>query len=309
MKRILALVFFCLLLSVNCWAQETNSGTPATKEEVVAYLQAVHIRDAMKTMMCAMSEPLHQMMNQHILTLNDQGSLPPDFEERVNKRLDELMNGMPLDEMIEAMVPTYQKHFTKEDLDILVAFYSSSTGQKVVQEMPAMMAEAMQSAKPVIEKWSETGKQRMQREVAQMMLEQNPAQPASDGAGASTSSSPAANTADASGSSGAASAPPPADSSRPLRVGGNVMEAKKTNNASPVYPQVAKVAHIQRTVLLRAIIGKNGSAEELQFISGPPLLMRAAMDAVRQWQYSPTLLNGKPVRVDTQIQVTFSLGG
>jgi periplasmic protein TonB len=92
-------------------------------------------------------------------------------------------------------------------------------------------------------------------------------------------------------------------------VGGNVMDAKKTRNVLPVYPQIAKTAHIQGTVMLHAIIDKDGSIQELQYLSGPPLLMRAAMDAVRQWKYSPTLLNGEAVPVETQIQVIFSLGG
>jgi TonB family protein len=226
------------------------------------------------------------------------------------------MSGMPIDEMLAAMAPTYQNHLTKEDLDILVAFYSSPTGQKVFQEMPAMTTEGIQSAKPVIDKWSESVKQQMQREVAQMMLERNPAQPATDGASGasgpmgSISAASAVDTPGGSGATPAAGAPPrPADSSKPLRVGGNVMDAKKTNNVLPVYPQIAKTAHVQGTVLLHAIIGKDGSVEELQFISGPPLLMRAAMDAVRQWQYSSTLLKGEPVRVETQIQVIFALGG
>jgi periplasmic protein TonB len=103
--------------------------------------------------------------------------------------------------------------------------------------------------------------------------------------------------------------PPPPKSNKPLRVGGNVMDAKKTRNVMPVYPQIAKTAHIQGTVLLHAIIDKDGSIQELQYLSGPPLLMRAAMDAVRQWKYSPTLLNGEAVPVETQIQVIFSLGG
>jgi protein TonB len=103
--------------------------------------------------------------------------------------------------------------------------------------------------------------------------------------------------------------PPPKASNKPYRVGGNVMEAKKTRNVLPVYPQIAKTAHIQGTVLLHAIIDKDGSIQELQYISGPPLLMRAAMDAVRQWKYQPTLLNGEAVSVDTSIQVIFSLGG
>lgn len=103
-------------------------------------------------------------------------------------------------------------------------------------------------------------------------------------------------------------APPPEDSTKPLRVGGNVMNAKKIHNVAPVYPQIAKTGGVQGTVLLHTIIAKDGSIQELQYISGPPLLMRAAMDTVRQWRYSPTLLKGKPQRVETQIAVIFSLG-
>jgi protein TonB len=77
----------------------------------------------------------------------------------------------------------------------------------------------------------------------------------------------------------------------------------------PLYPQIAKTAHVQGTVLLHAIIAKDGSVQELQYVSGPPLLMKAAMDAVREWRYQPTLLNGEPVEVETTISVIFSLGG
>jgi TonB family protein len=106
---------------------------------------------------------------------------------------------------------------------------------------------------------------------------------------------------------GGSRTPPPSPSDAPLRLGGNVMDAKKIRNVLPVYPPIAKTAHIQGTVLLNAIIGKDGSVEELQYISGPALLMRAAMDAVRQWQYQPMLVQGAPVRVETQVQVIFSL--
>jgi protein TonB len=77
----------------------------------------------------------------------------------------------------------------------------------------------------------------------------------------------------------------------------------------PIYPQIAKTAHVQGTVILHAVIAKDGSVSELQYISGPPLLMKSAMDAVREWKYQPTLLNGEPVEVDTTISVIFTLGG
>jgi periplasmic protein TonB len=103
--------------------------------------------------------------------------------------------------------------------------------------------------------------------------------------------------------------PPPKPTQQRIRVGGAVQQAKMIRQVQPVYPQIAKTAHVQGTVVLHAIIAKDGTIQELQYISGPPLLMRAAMDAVRQWRYAPTLLNGDPVEVDTTISVIFTLGG
>ncbi|HXW61082.1 MAG TPA: energy transducer TonB [Candidatus Acidoferrales bacterium] len=103
--------------------------------------------------------------------------------------------------------------------------------------------------------------------------------------------------------------PPPKPTQTRIRVGGNVQGAKLVHQVQPIYPQIAKTAHVSGTVLLHAIIAKDGSIQELQYVSGPPLLMRAAMDAVHEWRYQPTLLNGEPVEVDTTIQVVFTLGG
>jgi len=103
--------------------------------------------------------------------------------------------------------------------------------------------------------------------------------------------------------------PPPKPTQTRIKVGGQVAAAKLMHQVLPTYPAIAKTAHVSGTVRLHAIISKDGSIQELQYISGPPLLMRAAMDAVKQWKYSPTLLNGEAVPVETQIQVIFSLGG
>jgi protein TonB len=102
--------------------------------------------------------------------------------------------------------------------------------------------------------------------------------------------------------------PPPPKSNRPLRVGGNVQQANLLRQVTPLYPPIAKTAHISGTVVLHAIISKDGTIEQLEYISGPPLLMKNAMDAVRQWRYRPTMLNGEPVEVDTTVSVVFTLG-
>jgi len=108
----------------------------------------------------------------------------------------------------------------------------------------------------------------------------------------------------------AAAPPPPPKAATPnrIKVGGAVQAASLVKKVTPEYPPIAKTAHVQGTVVLRAIIAKDGSVEQLQFVTGPPLLMASAMSAVKEWKYKPTTLNGQPVEVDTTVQVVFSLG-
>jgi protein TonB len=87
------------------------------------------------------------------------------------------------------------------------------------------------------------------------------------------------------------------------------MEAYLVHRVQPEYPPIAKAARIQGQVLLRAVIAKDGSIENLRVVSGHPMLVTSALNAVRQWQYRPYLLNGDAVEVDTQITVNFVLTG
>jgi periplasmic protein TonB len=109
------------------------------------------------------------------------------------------------------------------------------------------------------------------------------------------------------GGLGAAPPPPKPKQTGPLRVGGNVQAARIINRIQPIYPPLARQTRISGTVRLHAIIGKDGTIQSLEVMSGHPLLQQAALDAVRQWRYQPTLLNGEPVDVDTTIDVIFSL--
>lgn len=92
-----------------------------------------------------------------------------------------------------------------------------------------------------------------------------------------------------------------------IRVGGNVQQAKLVRQPRPVYPPLARQARIQGQVRLTAVIARDGTIQELQVVSGHPLLVPAALEAVKQWVYQPTLLNGEPVEVITQIDVNFTL--
>src|SRR5215472_8174360 len=92
-----------------------------------------------------------------------------------------------------------------------------------------------------------------------------------------------------------------------ITIGGNVQQAKLVRQPKPVYPALAKQARTSGVVHLAAVISSNGTIQDLKLISGHPLLVQAAMEAVKQWVYQPTLLNGEPVEVQTQIDVNFTL--
>jgi len=92
-----------------------------------------------------------------------------------------------------------------------------------------------------------------------------------------------------------------------IKVGGNVQAAMVLKRVQPVYPALAKSARVSGVVHLAAIIAKDGTIQELHSLGGPALLITAAMDAVKQWVYRPTLLNGEPVQVETTIDVNFTL--
>ena len=103
----------------------------------------------------------------------------------------------------------------------------------------------------------------------------------------------------------AAAAPQPAE--EPLLRTPSIPEWKLLRKVDPQYPSTALQHRIQGIVRFNATIGKDGHIERLRLVSGHPLLVRAAREAVQQWIYRPTVLGGRPVRVITQIEVPFQL--
>src|SRR5271157_3230402 len=196
MKQLLALIAFCLVFVASGLArqaqpappaqpapqaqsaqpaQASGPDSPATKEDVEAYFQVMHSLEMMTKMMDAMSTPIHQMVHQEYL--RNKEKLPADFEARQDKEIDDLMKNMPFDEIYQAMIPSYQKHLTKGDLQAMVAFYTSPAGQKLLNEMPAIMSDAMQAAMPIMQRYIDTVQARVQQEI-QVALKQGPNPPA-----------------------------------------------------------------------------------------------------------------------------------
>ena len=102
--------------------------------------------------------------------------------------------------------------------------------------------------------------------------------------------------------------PPAAMNSRtPIRVGGRVRPPRMVYRAAPVYPVLAKATHLQGVVQIDSVIDAEGNVVEMKAVSGPPLLIQAALDAVKQWKFEPTYLNDQPVSVQLVVTVTFQL--
>jgi len=101
--------------------------------------------------------------------------------------------------------------------------------------------------------------------------------------------------------------PPPPPPVAPVRVGGNIKPPTKTRDVKPVYPAIAQSARVQGVVIIEATIGPDGKVKDAKVLRSIPLLDQAALDAVRQWEFTPTLLNGVPVPVIMTVTVNFTL--
>jgi protein TonB len=101
--------------------------------------------------------------------------------------------------------------------------------------------------------------------------------------------------------------PPPAPITRTFRTS-SILEGSLIRRAQPVYPPLARMARIQGSVIVAAVISKAGTMERVQVVSGHPMLIPAAVDAVSLWRYRPYILNGEAIEVETQITVNFVLG-
>jgi len=168
MRRFQTAFAVCLILGLAVSSASAQQPA-ATKEDIERVFQAMHLRDTMKGMMDAIVKQQRQLMHDQFAKTAATAKLPPDFESKMNKLLDDTMKNFPYEEMIQVMTPVYQKHLTKDDADAMVAFYSTPTGQKLIRELPAITQEAMQAASPIMQRQMAANMERVQQEVAQMV--------------------------------------------------------------------------------------------------------------------------------------------
>ena len=150
MKRLLLAATFLLCTSSIGIARQDPADSPATKEDIQKYLEVMHSREMMSKVIDAMTKPMHQMMHEQYE--KDKDKLPADFETRMNKLMDDHLKGFPWDEILQFIVPFYQKQFTKGDIDHLWHFIQLPPDKKSSRELPAITAESMQSIMPIMQR-------------------------------------------------------------------------------------------------------------------------------------------------------------
>ena len=157
--RVFLIAALGIAFCAPCLAQTADTD-PATKDDVILYLQTMHTHDLIQRLMEVQSKGMQQMVHDQLA--QGTGSVPADFDTRLKKAMDDLIKNIPVDEITQAMIPAYQKHFTHGDIAAMNAFYSSPIGQKVLQELPEVSQEGMQEAMPILKKYLSDWQSRMQ---------------------------------------------------------------------------------------------------------------------------------------------------
>jgi len=150
MKRVwgsLALVFVFVCFG---FAQAAPADAPAAKDDIQKLFATLHLSEMMQNVMKASMQQQKQIT--HDALKKKMPSMTDDEFKRMDAFIDEFARGIDLNGMLDDMIPVYQRHLTKQDVDAMLAFYNTPTGQKLLREQPAMMAEGMQAMQPRMQK-------------------------------------------------------------------------------------------------------------------------------------------------------------
>ena len=145
-SKLLRLSAIALLSAVHVMAQQSPAspgGIPATREDVLRLFAVMHVHEQMRSTMDAMLVQMRQMMRETVKKRSPE--MTEDQFSKIEGMQDDMLKSLDLDGMLDDMIPVYQKHLEKSDVDAMVAFYSAPTGQKLIHEQPKMAAESMQA--------------------------------------------------------------------------------------------------------------------------------------------------------------------
>ncbi len=169
MKRFLMCLILSLSFAASGFAQQPVASAAATRQQVEKLFQVMHVREMVRKQMQALLGPMHQMIHQQFLKNQGKCKLPADFEAIMDKRMDKMFTGMPWDQMIQTMIPAYQKNLSGRDVDAAVSFYGSPAGQEFLRKLPVIMADSMQAMMPIMEKYEAEWEQGLKKDIARMI--------------------------------------------------------------------------------------------------------------------------------------------
>src|SRR5476649_1152545 len=150
MKRCLLSLTLVFATTCTMLGQQAAGDPPAARQDILKLFDVMHIREQMKQVMDQVMKQMKAMNHEQMRKRDPK--ITDEEIAKVDAMSEQLFKGMPIDSMLDDMIPVYQKHLTKTDVDAMVGFYSTPTGQKILGEMPAMTAEGMQAMQPRMRK-------------------------------------------------------------------------------------------------------------------------------------------------------------
>jgi hypothetical protein len=177
-NRLLQFCAIALFFAVPVTAQQSPAspaGAPATREDVLRLFAVMHVHEQMRSTMDAMVGQMREMMRETIKKRSPE--MTEDQFSKIESMQSDMLKSLDLDGMLDDMIPVYQKHLEKSDVDAMVAFYSAPTGQKLIREQPKMVAESMQAVYARMQKSMDemmTRVEKMAKDEAEKQKSQQP---------------------------------------------------------------------------------------------------------------------------------------
>jgi hypothetical protein len=150
MKRIWGSLALVVVLACGGWTQNAPADTPADKEDIEKLFTTLHLREMMRNVMATSMQQSKQIA--HDALRRKQPGISDEELKRMDGFIDDSVKSLDIVGMLDDMIPVYQRHLSKQDIQAMLAFYETPTGQKILREQPAMMSEGMQAMRPRMER-------------------------------------------------------------------------------------------------------------------------------------------------------------
>ncbi len=314
-------VALCGLFAVPVFAQETIAdGHEQTRKLLKLCGAANQVKAALDAMIPQFTPIISNQMHAELQKAGSAELDPGGYEALTAAVLDEFRKNFTIEAAVESLVPIYERHFTPEEIGQLIQIYQSPIGAKLASVGPALLTEGGEVGGKLAQKTNEQMRTpEFQRKVAQIVAQHSirPNSEKSKGADSPevTVVVPRTVTDHDKDKGQSAVGPFALDPAKAEKLGpgqarisgAQAMPLLARRAGCPAYPPQALQGRIQGTVRVEAVIGKNGRVTHEKLISGHPLLAPEGERCIKQWVFRPMTLDGEPVEVTTQLDLTFTL--